>query len=127
MNQLKLAFVPVSDEIARGWLDRVPEFDSGILAYPTTRLLCAYNSHPVGFLPVHKAAILETLALNPEASNEDKAQAMRDLVKAATLTASSDGIKEIYFLGTDKHVIDIATKPGVGFEELPWKIYRMKL
>lgn len=127
MTQQKLAFVSVNDPLAREWLRKVPEFDEGILSYPTTRMLCSYNSRPVGFLPVHKACILETLALNPESSDEEKTQAMRDLVKGATLNASSDGIKEIYFLGTDERVVKIATNPRAGFEELPWKIYRMKL
>lgn len=123
----KLAFIAVNDPTAREWLEKVPEFDKTVLSYPTTRMLCSYNSHPVAFLPIHKAVVLETLALGPEMNEAQRKEGVRDLLKAVTLAASSDGIKEIYFLGTDNRVIELATMPGIGFEELPWKILRMRL
>lgn len=125
MEQLRLSFVPVDDPLAREWLEKVPEFDPGVLYYPTTRMLCSYRSQPVGFLPIQKVVMLETLGMDPSADLLTAAQAMRDLVKGTTLTASSDQIKEIYFLGTDKHVIEIAQK--CGFEVLKWPILRMRL
>lgn len=69
--------------------------------------------------------MLESLAINPESSELDKAQALRDLVKAVSLLASTEGITEIYMLDGGGGVAELATKHG--FEELPYKIYRLKL
>lgn len=122
MEQLKLKFVPPAEALE--WLERVPDFDKGIMDYPTLRMLCSYNGEPVGYLPIQKAVVLESLAVK---TGDDllAAQAMRDLVKGAELSASSDGIREIYFVGTSQSVIDIAKKNG--FEELPWPVLRLKL
>jgi hypothetical protein len=70
---------------------------------------------------------MESVAMNPEASDLDKAQALRDMTKAATLLASSHGIREVYFLGGQGGVGEMATRSGHCFEELPYKVFRMKL
>ncbi len=123
MEQLKLRFAAPQDALE--WLENVPDFDKGIMSYPSLRMLCAYNGEPVGYLPIHKAVMLESLALKPGIGQLEGAAAMRDLVKGAELNASSDGISEIYFIGNDKSVVDIAVKNG--FEVLPWPVLRMRL
>lgn len=128
MRELKLRVaVPEDTEKIVEWLNANPRnlFDPDILKYPTLRVLCAYNGAPVAFLPTQKALFLESLAVNPQANDLERAEALRDLVKGAQLLASSDGIKEIYLFGEDKTVLDIAEKRG--FERLPWPLLRMKL
>lgn len=123
MEQLKLRFAAPTEALE--WLEQVPEFDKGIMTYPTLRVLCAYNGSPVAYLPIQQAIVLESLAIKPGASSLEAAQAMRDLVKGAELTASADKVREIYFIGTDKTVVESAQKSG--FEVLPWPVLRMKL
>ena len=125
MEQLKTGFARIDDPLAREWLDKIPEFDSGVLSYPTTRMLCSYNSHPIGFLPIQKAVVLESMALSPNSDEIVGAQAMRDLFKGAELCASSDGIREIYFLATDETMVKVAEKHNL--EKLKWPVYRMRL
>jgi hypothetical protein len=128
MKQLKLRIaVPEDAEQIVDWLNANPanEFDPGILKYPTLQVLCSYNSEPVAYLPTQHALFLESVAMNPEASEADQPQALRDLVKGAELLASKDGVKEIYFLATDPKVLKIAVDHG--FQQLPWPLLRLKL
>lgn len=122
------------------WLNGNPDnrFDPDILKYPSLRLICSYRpgEDPTAYLPSQKVLILESvrvtrsrmlesLASNPESSELDKAKALKDLVKATGLLASTEGIKEIYFLDGGGGVAELATKHG--FEEVNMKVYRMKL
>lgn len=102
-------------------------YDPDILAYPTLRVLCAYNSQkkPVAYLPTQRALFLESLAPCPDASRLTLGQACRDLVKNAELLASMDKIREIYMVSTDERILGIAEKHG--FERLPYPLVRLKL
>jgi N-acetylglutamate synthase-like GNAT family acetyltransferase len=106
-------------------LSTVPEFDPGIANYPTSRMLVACNGHGIAYLPTQKVLVLESLAIRPDTDRLTSAQATRDLVKGAELLASSEGIKEIMFLATDKTVAEMAKRQG--FQELPWPVLRLKL
>jgi hypothetical protein len=128
MNQLKLRVaVPDDEKQIVEWLNQNPQnlFDPDVLKYPTLRVLCAYGDEPVAFLPTQQALFLESLGINPKSSEDDRAQALRDLVKGAELVASASGIKEIYLFGRDERVLAIAEKRG--FERIPWPLLRMKL
>lgn len=127
MEQLKLKLASPEEAKEIGdWLKLTPEFDAGILKYPTFRIITSYGSKGnVSHLPSQQVLMLESVAARPEASDEEKAQALRDLVKASQLLASSFGLKEIYFLATDEIVSKMAQNHG--FEELPWKVCRMRL
>lgn len=128
MNQLKMRIaLPEDTKQIIEWLNGNPRnlFDPDILKYPTLRVLCAYNSEPVCFLPTQQALFLESTAMNPRALDPDRAQALRDLVKGAELLASTNGIKEIYMFGADEAVIKIAQDHG--FERIPWPLVRLKL
>lgn len=119
MKQLlvKLAEPKDHSEIVE-WLNGNPsnQFDSAILSYPTLQVVTAYNGRNVMHLPMHKCMVMESLAINPEATEMEKAQALRDLTKAAELLASQSGIKELYFEPTEDQVKAIATNPDVGFK-----------
>lgn len=123
-EQLKVRFADKDDHAqVIEWINRNQSFDPGILKYPTLQLICAHNGKPISFLPVHRGLILESLASNPWATELEKAEALKDLTKAAELLASSYGIKELYFMVSDKDVQKIAENHG--FETVT--VCRMKL
>jgi hypothetical protein len=111
---------------ARESLEQTPEFDKGILDYPTLRIVTAYNGKGfISHLPSQQALVLESVGVNPEATELEKAQAIRYALNGQMLVASSFNLKEIYFIGTDEHVISLAESHG--FERLPWPVLRLKL
>lgn len=119
MKQLRLKFAePEDHEQVIRWLNANPanDFDSRILSYPTLQIVTAYNGHNVMHLPMHECLVLESLAVNPETTELERAQALRDVTKAATLIASGKRMKELYFMLSDAMVKEIATKKSVGFE-----------
>jgi hypothetical protein len=127
MEQLKLKLAsPEEAKEIGAWLQQTPEFDPDILKYPTFRIITSYGAKGnVAHLPSQQVLVLESVAARPEASDSEKAQALRDLVKASQLLASSFNLREILFFGTDKTVVKIAQEHG--FEEIPWPVMRMKL
>ena len=129
MRQLKLrAATPEDSKELTAWLSTNPlnEFESVILKYPTLRVIASYAPEGVVcYLPTQKVLVLESLAVNPNAGDLEKAQALRDLTKAAELLASSEGIREIWFLDGAGGVGEMARSHG--FEELPYKVFRLKL
>src|SRR5262249_25733822 len=130
MKQLKLRFAK-PDESGRvvEWLNanRVNSFDPAILNYPTLQVLCSYGDDVAGYLPFHKTLMLESIAMNPAITNGNKAQALRDMTKAATLIADANKIREVYFVGGNAGVGEMAIHNGHCFEELPYRVFRMKL
>jgi hypothetical protein len=127
VNQLKVKFAePSQAEELKQWLRDTKGnlFDEAILGYPTLQTICAYNGQSVAYLPMQRALFLESLAVSPQATDLEKAQAFRDLVKASELVASSHGIKEIYMI-CGENIKELATKHG--FEDVPWPVVRMKL
>ena len=126
MKQLKIGYMrPEERETFVEWVNKTPGnlYDPGILNYPTLRVLTSYNGEPGAFLPMQQALFLESLAVKePRIEN---AQAFRDLVKGAEQHASSLLIREIYFGCRDESVLKIALNHG--FEEVPFKVVRMKL
>ena len=128
MRQLKVKLAgPEDTEKLAQWLVSTPEnlFDPRILQYKTLRTLCSYDGSPIAFLPTQRALFLESLAVNPAASLIDTAQAFRDLVKGSELLASSDGIREIYFICKDEDVLKVAESHG--FERIQYPVVRLKL
>lgn len=128
MKQLKTGYITTQDqpkfiELVNSTANNL--YDPDVLTYPTLRILKSYNSHPVAFLPMQQALMLESLAVEPESSLMDRGQAFRDLVKGAQLHASSLGIKELYFLCKDENVLKVAE--GHGFERVEYPVVRMKL
>lgn len=123
MKQLQLRYArPDEGEQILGWLKGNPQnfFNPRILKYPTLRMLCSYDeSGPVAYVPVHTVLMMESVALNPEASEMNVAQALRDLVKGSQLIADAGGMREIYFLGGHGGVGEMAASPkGHSFTEV---------
>lgn len=130
MKEHKLRFMSKDDQPRfLEFFNATPEnlCDPDILSYPSLRVLCAYDdqSGAEAFLPQQDVTMLESLAVKPGLSPLDAAKAFKDLVKASEVVASSKGHKEMYFVCKDENVIGMAKRHG--FEELPWKVCRMKL
>ena len=128
MKQLKIKAGEKKDhaEII-AWLNSNPanQFDERILAYPTLEIITAYGDRNVLHLPVHRALVMESLAVSPDATEMEKAQALRDVTKSAEYLASRYGIKELYFQISEEQVKKIASNKDVGFELVT--MARMKL
>lgn len=126
MNELKLKFVPVDEEV-KSWLSttRNNDLDPAIFRYPTLRVLCAYDGEAEAYLPTQLAVVLESLALKPGIDAHRYVEAIRALVKGVTLNASSLGVKEIYFIATDEDVLQVALRHG--FEKIEHPVLRMRL
>ena len=124
MKNLKIK-MGTKDE-AKASLALTPEFDPRILDYPTLKIVTTYNGKGfISHLPSQQALVLESVGVNPEATELEKAQAIRYAINGQMLVASSFGLKEIYFIGTDERVISLAEAHG--FERLPWPVLRLKL
>lgn len=108
------------------WSKNVPGFDPEIAYHPNTVTLAAFNkSKVIAYMPVQAPFFLETLALNPEATNIEAATAMAEFVKYLVSQCIFRGVPEIYFLGTDQLTDTFAVKHV--FEEMPYKLYRVKV
>lgn len=120
MKQFKLGIATDKAEIdAALRANPINEYSPRILGYPTTRVLLAYESDEKHYMPVQQVLMIESLSANIPPN------ALRDLVKGAELYAASHGIKELYFLDGAGGVAEFATHRG--FEEVPYKVFRMVL
>ncbi|HEX8838460.1 MAG TPA: hypothetical protein VF748_16070 [Candidatus Acidoferrum sp.] len=127
-EQLKVGYLRDEDQRTFiEWVNSTPGnlWDPSVLKYPTLKVICAYNGAPVAFLPVQQVLMLESLAVSEKAPLLDKAQAFRDLVKAAELHASSTKLRELYFICKDEDVLKVAE--GHGFERIEFPVVRMRL
>ena len=93
--------------------------DGHILDYPSTQVLVAQREEEKHFLPVQKVLMLESI------SDSIDPVAIRDLIKGSELVASANQIREIYFLDGAGGIDGLAKRRG--FEELPYKVYRLKV
>jgi len=94
--------------------------------YPSTLVFTAFNSKgPIVFAPIQRPLMIDALAVNPQADGPDIVTALKEITQAAVKQAYDVGAGEIYFLCKDESTIEIAKRQG--YEEMPWKLFRMKL
>lgn len=129
MKQLKLRFArPDESKQVVEWINAHPEndFDPDIVDYPTLQVFCSYSEEGVeAYIPTHNVKVLESTALKPGVEISTAAQALRDFTKAAELMASSQNIRELYFLCRDEALSAMAKNHG--YELMPFQVLRMKL
>lgn len=116
-------------EPVREWIERNSkrnDLDPAIFGYPS---LCVLASHRNGmvytYVPVQTVAMLESVGINPQADGKDVATGLMESVKGAALLAHNSGIRELYYLSSDP-TVDAGAK-AMGFEEMPHKVWRMRL
>lgn len=110
------------------WLVNTPHnlFDRDVFFYPQTTTNVAFKREKkIAFMPMQLATVLESLAINPEASPRETAQALAELVKVAVTQSRERGIKEIYFVCKDESTAEYAKRHY--FEELPHRTFRLKI
>ena len=101
-------------------------FDPGVVGYPTSFVLCAYDeTGPLAYMPVQQPLMMESLAPRPGLSKLQTAAVLKAITQAVVTQSYVKGAGEIYFLGTDPPTDEFAT--GRIFEELPYKVYRVKI
>lgn len=102
------------------------QIDPKVLTYPSTSVRVAYdNDGPIIFLPIQRPLLLESLGVRPSTGTRKVAAALSTLLHDAVEGARLEGRGELYFIGTEPTLPKIAQDHG--FEELPWKIYRMRV
>jgi hypothetical protein len=103
-----------ADDIASldKWLRETAQnlFDPDILQYSTNlRFKTAVRGGvPIVHMPVQTVAMLESLAVNPNASELEIALAVKELVHSAV----SDGGNEVYWICKDENVNRLAKRHG---------------
>ena len=101
-------------------------FDRDVLTYPATKVLAAHDNGTVFcYLPVQGAAVFESVGPNPDATPLQVAASLVEMVKGGCLMAYANGMREAYFLSSDEITGEGAKK--LGFEELPYTVYRKRL
>ena len=92
--------------------------DSAVLSYANTLVYCAYDSKgPIVYVPVQKPAMMEALAINPEADPVDVAVALKELTQAIVTQCHMDGTGETYFFCTEETTQKYAERQA--FTKLP--------
>jgi hypothetical protein len=101
-------------------------FDKSVLGYPATKTLAAHNNGTVyAYMPIQGTAMLESIGPNPAATPLEIANGVMEMVKAAATLAYTAGYRELYFLASDETTAQGAKL--MGFECLPYKVYRRRL
>lgn len=101
-------------------------FDPASGLYPTSFTMVAENGQtPIVFLPIQTVFLLESLGINPAASNKEIAVSLRKLINAITDFAETKGIGEIGFVCAESSTEQFAIRHG--FEKMPWNFYRLKV
>tara|TARA_R110002167_G_scaffold175749_1_gene375026 strand:- start:374 stop:784 length:411 start_codon:yes stop_codon:yes gene_type:complete len=81
------------------------------------------NGQPIiaGFLYItnSKAALLEWIISNPEYRDDDRKQAIELLIGGAEDVCKKQGIKYIFSIGRNKHLIEIHKKLGYQVDDNP--------
>jgi hypothetical protein len=94
---------------------------------PST-VYCAHNGKPVAFVTALPVICLEDLATNPEATELEKAAAIKSLIHGIAAIAAERGIDEIFFFAgnmTQESIRSLALHHG--FEMIPHPMYSLRL
>ena len=102
------------------------EFDPAVPLFPSSTTWCAYDKDgPLAYQTLQQPIMLESLAPRPGATRQQVSSALKELTQNAITQAHCRGSGEVYFLSTDEETSGFAAHHI--FEELPFKIYRVKL
>ncbi len=118
------------------WYSKSPSFDPGVIRFPETITLCAYKpdsskqtSKIIGYMPVQalsfsSSQVLDSLVMNPEATDLEIAEAMRELVKQVIFLGYLKDCDCIYFVGDHTESNKIAERI---FTKVEYPVYRLNL
>ena len=119
------------------WYSKSPSFDPDVIRFPETATLCAYhpagcqygNSKVIGFMPIQalsfvSSQVLDSFVANPEATNSEIAEAMKELVKQAIFLGYLKDCDCLYFIGDHPETNKIAERI---FTKVEYPVYRLRL
>lgn len=112
------------------WYSKHPSYDPSAVKFPTSYTLCVFkNDKIIGFLPVQElvftsSQVLDSLIMNPEASDLEIAEGMRELVKHCITIGYLKDCEEIYFIGDHPETNKIAERI---FQKVEFPVYRLNL
>lgn len=91
--------------------------------------LCVYKHNKIiAYLPIEDVFVstqfLDSLVINPEASNLEIAEGMRELIKHTVLLGYLKDAQYIYFIGDTPETNKVAERI---FEKVEFPVYRVKL
>jgi hypothetical protein len=101
------------------------DLDMDVFSYPLMEIFCAENGSPVAYLPVQLAAILESFAPRPDATDAEKRRALHDLLSAILPAIEKRGVREVYFIASEDSLLKDAER--LGFQKIEAPVYRLKL
>lgn len=109
------------------WLTETPHnyYDQAVYFYPHTVTLVAASDRNLVYMPIQRTITLESLAVNPDTTNGEKAIAMVELIRTAVYEASLQGVKEIYFVATNPDTAHFAERRKL--ERIQHPVYRIKV
>jgi len=100
--------------------------DPAALLYPTSFTVCAFKqSGPILYAPVQTPLMMESLAINPESTELEKAAALKSVAQFLVSQAYLKGVGEIYMFIGDESTAEFAKRQM--FEEVPFRLFRLKL
>lgn len=131
---IRTEFMPLSDmpQMAE-WMARLSHrnnIDTKIFEYPATKVLKASNGKPLVYLPIQSVQMLESLAINPEATPGEVSVALKDLLAIAEWEGRKAGHGELYFFCSDAETCAYAEHHGleqIDIEGRKLKLYVRRL
>ena len=111
------------------WYSKHDSFDPSIFQFPETYVLCAFKDKVIGYMPVQALSfvstqVLDSLVMNPDATNLEIAGGMRELFKHAITIGYLKDCGEMYFIGNHPETNSIAERY---FEKVEYPVYRLRL
>jgi len=100
-------------------------WDERILDYPLLVVSAAINGKVVAYLPQHPVLVLDSIAVNPEASGNEVHTALLLFLEEAEKCAKMTGMGEVMFLASDEAVARGAARRG--FVKSDLALYRKVL
>lgn len=127
METITANLSPATPEMCE-WMEKGTDnyFDPEVLQYPTTKLIAAKSkSKTIMYMPFQMAAVLESLAINPNATKHEIAVALRTIITSLSLLLQTNGVGEMYFLGSNKDTNEFAMKQDI-FTQSKFPLFRAK-
>lgn len=112
------------------WHVKSPSFDPNTVAFPTSYTLCAFKQRrvlaymPVQEVPFLTTQVLDSIVKNPDATDLELAEAMRELVKHCITIGYIKKTEDIYFIGDHPETNALASRI---FEKVEYPVYRLNL
>jgi hypothetical protein len=109
---------PEDVSLIYAWIRNTPDnmFDPSILENANTKFYCAELGDPkywhvpqIAFMPTQAVLMLESLAVNPKASELEVAKAIEVLMKLVSYKAEELKYRELWFVGRGK-IVQYATR-----------------